>query len=1265
MLDFYKISQKTVGHGGTRRIEVSPSFLYGYSKDLMIRGGTFYAVWDEENHRWTKDITRLTQMVDETLYIRRDKLLEKEEIPIQVSDMRTHTTGHMRRFLQYCKDSPDNFTSLDPKIVFSNTETTRESYSTQSLSYPIEPGSTEAFDELFGVLYGEDELRKLKWALGSIITGDSGSIIQKFYVLFGKPGTGKSTVLTLISKMFEGYVTSFSAEAMVNSAFPLESLRSNSPIAVDHEGNLSRINSNGPLSAVVSHDNMSVNVKFQSPYNERFRTTLFIATNKPVQITDAKSGLTRRMIDIRPTGIIVEERKYHILVNQMTYEYGAIAQSCLDVYKQLGPFYYSDYTPIMMLEYTNHLYNFIRAFSDDFSLRSHIPLSDIWSMYKAWCEESNIHYPMSAHIMREQLKDYWESYDERLRMEDGTRPRHVYSGFKKNAFERQYKAAMGIKDQEEDWLDLGRHISVFDTVCANQPALYALPSGALESKWQYATTTLQDKDTSRLHHVLPQKDMVMVDFDIKSETGEKSLDLNIQAARNFPPTYAETSKSGKGLHLYYYYKGDIDKLARAFPDNPDIEIIVPKGYRSFRRKLDLCNTHEITTISSGLPIADNKVRGGRMKQTDFALGNEHTLRNRVVRTMNKEFLPATKPSIDFIFYLLDKAYSEGFEYDLTDLKDSVRSFAANSTNQSAYCLDVVKKMRFKSFHIREEIPEVNDDRLVFYDVEVFKNLFLVMWKFKGSDQVIRMTNPTPSEIANFVTTYRIVGFNNRFYDNHILYARMLGESLDQLFARSQAIIEGHKEGMLSQAYGLSYADVKGFIAVENWRSLKSWEIELGIQHDELELDWNAPVPEEMWDRVAEYCENDVRATEAVFDYHIADFRAREIIAALSGLRVNDGTSKHVQKIIFGDNEHPQLEFNIPDLSIEFPGYTFDKFAPKGKKSLYRGEYVGEGGYVYAEHGMYNNVAYLDIASMHPTSLVEMNFFGPYTKKYKDMLDARVLIKHGQLEEVGKMFDGRLSDILDKASSPKDLSNALKIVLNSVYGYTGSNKYDRPFWDPRNEQNVIAKRGALFMVDLRNALLERGCVPFHFKTDSVKIADHTEEDIRFVREFGSKYGYTFELEGVYEKLALVTDADLAGKWADTGEWDVVGARFKKPPYVYKKLFSGEQITIDDMVIMNTTKGSSAIYLEAENGGLDFMGKVGLFLPMKTHGGSLYRIDGERKSAINGSKGYRWLPADVVLNLHLEDDIDESYYEKLVQEAYDKLASVGDAYAFLGD
>ena len=69
------------------------------------------------------------------------------------------------------------------------------------------------------------------------------------------------------------------------------------------------------------------------------------------------------------------------------------------------------------------------------------------------------------------------------------------------------------------------------------------------------------------------------------------------------------------------------------------------------------------------------------------------------------------------------------------------AFAANSTNKADYCMDKVDDMHFKSKDVEIEPAVSNDDRLVFYDVEVFPNLFVVCWKFDGDETVYRLINP--------------------------------------------------------------------------------------------------------------------------------------------------------------------------------------------------------------------------------------------------------------------------------------------------------------------------------------------------------------------------------------------------------------------------------------------------------------------------------------------------------------------------------------------
>lgn len=530
-----------------------------------------------------------------------------------------------------------------------------------------------------------------------------------------------------------------------------------------------------------------------------------------------------------------------------------------------------------------------------------------------------------------------------------------------------------------------------------------------------------------------------------------------------------------------------------------------------------------------------------------------------------------------------------------------------------------------------------------------------------------MINPKPSEIEELLKL-KLVGFNCRRYDNHILYARYLGYTNEQLFDLSQRIISGSRNAMFGEAYNISYTDIYDFSSVK--QSLKKFQIELGLPHQEIGIPWNEPVAEELWPLVAEYCGNDVDTTEAVFHARKQDFVARQILSDLSGLTPNDTTQMHTAKIIFGNDPKPQDKFVYTDLSVDFPGYKFERGV-----SSYRGEDPKEGGYVYAEHGMYGNTAVLDVASMHPNSLINMNVFGPYTKNFKELVDARLAIKHKDYASAKTMLGGILEKYLDKPEDAKDLSYALKIVINIVYGLTSA-KFDNKFRDPRNIDNIVAKRGALFMIDLKHAVQDRGYTVAHIKTDSIKIPDATPEIVEFVKAFGKDYGYTFEHERTYDKFCLVNDAVYVGKvgWSpdekEIGTWDTVGAQFAHP-YVYKSLFSKEPIEFKDLC--ETKSVSTALYLDTnENlneGDHDyhFIGKVGLFVPVLPGkgGGLLMREKDGKYYAVTGSKGYRWMEATMVKELNKEDDIDYSYFEKLVEEAKKSINFHGDVDWFLGE
>lgn len=906
MLDFMTVSTRLTKQGG---MEIFPKFKIMSSEDLMIRGGDFYAVWDEKRGLWSTKEDDLIRLVDRELERYRDEHRDQVGSSARIMYMWDADSGSIDKWHKYCqKQCRDNYSMLDETLIFSNSETKKENYASKRLDYPLEPGDISAYEKLISTLYTKEERHKIEWAIGSIVSGDS-KHIQKFMVMYGAAGTGKSTILNIVQQLFDGYYAVFDAKALGSggSQFALEAFRENPLVAIQHDGDLSKIEDNTRLNSLVSHEKMVVNEKYTKGYTNRFKCFLFMGSNKPVKITDGRSGLLRRLIDVTPSGNKVSKHEYDNLVRKVKFELGAIAYHCKEVYLE-DPGYYDDYLPTMMMGATNDFYNYMLDAFHVFKKEDGTTLKAAWEMYKNYCEDAKVSYPLSQRTFKEELKNYFWDFDERFNMDDGTRVRSYFSGFRTDKFDQMTGDNRNKPKEEPVKMDLIKFEeieSIFDKECADCFAQYANDQETPSKGWDYVKGKLSSIDTKKLHYVKVPENHIVIDFDIPDENGNKCFEKNLEAASKWPATYAELSKSGAGVHLHYIYTGDVNQLSRVFDEHVEIKVFTGKS--SLRRKLTKCNNLPIATISSGLPMK------GEKKMVDFeGVKNEKMLRTMIKRNLNKEYHAATKPSIDYINFLLNEAYEKGIGYDVSDLRGHVLAFATQSTNQADYCIKLVSQMKFKSEEVSDGHDGDNEAPIVFYDVEVFPNLFLVCWKYAGEDKpIVSMINPKPSEIEELLK-FRLIGFNNRSYDNHMLYACLMGYTNQQLYNLSQALVgkdkDAQRQAKFREAFNISYTDIYDFSSTK--QSLKKWEIDLGIHHQELGLPWDSPVDESMWATVADYCRNDVIATEAVFNHLSADWTARQILADIAGngATVNDTTNTLTTKIIFGKERHPKLVY---------------------------------------------------------------------------------------------------------------------------------------------------------------------------------------------------------------------------------------------------------------------------------------------------------------------------------------------------------------------
>lgn len=1229
-MDFYEIETVPM-RGQAGMLEVVPRFINLESRDIMLRDGDFVAVWNPKTGLWSKHESDVINIVDNDVRDYVDKSGIQNLFPRLCQ---RDADGVWRQYRQWSKNMVDTDHPLDRMPVFKDTILRQEDHVSYRLPYSLEEGEPTNWSKLVDTLYDPSERQKIEWTIGSVLTGDCRTI-DKFLVFYGDPGSGKSTILNVMQRLFGDFCVPFDSESLAlrNNSFALSAFADDPLVAIEHDGDLSRIETNTRLNSIVSNEIQLVNEKFKKPRSMRITTTLIMASNSPVKITDANSGIPRRLLDVSPSGRRLSIDEYTRVMDGVYQELGIIAKHCIDVYRSLGPNYYRNYRSKTMISETNPVFNFVSEMYSDWGRDDKVTLAKAYSDYKDYVDETGIQYRMPRYRFKTELGRYFREFHERV-MLDGVHYRSLFIGFQSDKFENREYTPSPVK--EDTWLDLKTGTpSVFDEHFAGCKAQYASEKGTPQKAWKYVDTTLSGIVPTDEHYVLMPEEYVCIDFDLKGDNGEKDLNANFSAASAWPPTYAETSKSGGGLHLIYRYPVDKDTLAEY---SPGIEIKRFRGNASLRRRLSLHNGRGIEDYPGDLPAKAPKMINKKHVQ------DENHLRSLIAKALRKEVHANTAPNVDFIKSILDEAYASGITYDVSDARNAVTSFAMSSTNQKDRCLKMVQKMHFMS-EDKAEIAEEGNGRIAFYDVEVFPNLFVICYKIRGQSSVRFLVNPSAKAVKSLFDL-RLIGFNNRKYDNHIMYAASLGYSNAELFEISQRIINNEKNATFREAYNLSYTDIYDFSTKK--QSLKKWEIELGIKHQENNLPWDQPVPEDQWDDVVEYCKNDVEATEIVFDHLASDWGARKILAELSGLSVNDTTNQHTCALVFGTERRPdKSKFVYTDLSEMFPGYTFDEF----KGSSYRGEDPGEGGYVYSEPGYYENVALLDVASMHPTSIEQLNLFGPYTQRYSELKQARVAIKHKDMDALGELFDGRLVEIA-KNYDLDELGKALKIPINSMYGLTSA-KFDNPAWDPRNIDNIVAKRGALFMIDLKHYVQdELGLTVAHIKTDSIKIPWATPDDIQKVMDFGKRYGYDFEHEATYAKMCLVNKAVYIAKYAfpHEGKWTATGKQFQEP-YVFKKLFTKEPIEFEDYV--QTKQVKTAMYLKFPDGAKHFVGKVGAFVPVKPDrgGAELLRMnnEGEIKDAVVGTKGYRWKEAEMVRFMHQEQDIDTSYAEMLADEA----------------
>lgn len=140
MIDFLMIATRM---GKRNTIEIYLKFIIKKSKDLMIRGSDFYAIWLEERGLWSTEEQDALQLIDRELdiYVQEHKQLLNDSY--RVLHMWDAESGMIDNWHRYCqRQMRDNYHTLDDTLIFANTPVKKDSYASKRLPYPLEKGAS-------------------------------------------------------------------------------------------------------------------------------------------------------------------------------------------------------------------------------------------------------------------------------------------------------------------------------------------------------------------------------------------------------------------------------------------------------------------------------------------------------------------------------------------------------------------------------------------------------------------------------------------------------------------------------------------------------------------------------------------------------------------------------------------------------------------------------------------------------------------------------------------------------------------------------------------------------------------------------------------------------------------------------------------------------------------------------------------------------------------------------------------------------------------
>lgn len=440
--------------------------------------------------------------------------------------------------------------------------------------------------------------------------------------------------------------------------------------------------------------------------------------------------------------------------------------------------------------------------------------------------------------------------------------------------------------------------------------------------------------------------------------------------------------------------------------------------------------------------------------------------------------------------------------------------------------------------------QLKKERL-YYDIEIFHSDAIVVFK-REDKSVYRIFHNDFEGLYEVVQNHILCGYNNYYYDDKILSAMLDNYTPEQLKKLNDEIILNGKEYPVKHYI----ESLDGFQQIDpSMPGLKKIEGNMGKPIVESDVSFNIErkLTDKEIEEVIRYCCYDVDSTIEVFKARENYFETKEMLLDMLG----KPSAKRWNTTTISANlllKKPLVKWSgirVSEDMIEMVAPAVQElWLAKDKGNVTIKEFdndivFGFGGL----HGAHQHikraekVKLLDVTSMYPHIILNINALGTATEKYKDIIAERVEVKH----------------------TDKKKSDALKLILNSVYGNL-KNKYSMLF-NPKAALSVcVYGQIALY-------ILCEMIAPFvtiiNINTDGVAF---TVQDERY-KEVVPEWEQMFNLNLEEEDYDLFIQKDVNNYIAvkDKEIVKLVGADVKR--YFKDSLFTNNNARILDIALVD--------------------------------------------------------------------------------------------------